>query len=54
MRTQPGVFHAPQFGLPRLKVVRVKPIEFTPKQIDELSRLMRELERRDLSGVIRK
>jgi hypothetical protein len=48
-----GTIHAPQLGLPRDKVRVVKPT-FTPRHTDELSRLLRELDRRDLSGVIRK
>jgi mannose/cellobiose epimerase-like protein (N-acyl-D-glucosamine 2-epimerase family) len=52
--TQPGVFHAPQLGLPRDKVRVVKPVTFTPGHAMELAKLLRELDRRDLSGVIRK
>jgi hypothetical protein len=55
MKTQPGVFNAPQFGLPRDKVRVVKqPPRFTEGHATELAKLLRELERRDLTGVVRR
>lgn len=57
MITQPGVFHAPQFGIPRRdqKVQQVNERkQMSPKQLEELAKLIHECNRRDLQGVIRK
>lgn len=50
-----GVIRAPQFGIPRVLTVReVKQRKITPGELTELSRLLQELDRRDLAGVIRR